>query len=119
MRTYYFVGGPTTGHAEAFFRRLQAAGGSPSGWLIYPHACGDGKALHIVRAESDDSINAHLAQFGDIYEATLPIELADAAGPFSQAAQHAQHSLGCLDTDGRLASTAPDAVRDDSDGGRQ
>jgi hypothetical protein len=58
MRTFYFVGGPTPGHGEAFFRRLEAAGGPPPGWRIYPHARGDGKALHIVRAESDDSINA-------------------------------------------------------------
>jgi hypothetical protein len=77
MRTFYFVGGPTPGHAEAFFRRLEAVGGPPSGWCIYPHACGDGKALHIVRTESDDSINAHLAQFTDIYEATPPIEVTD------------------------------------------
>jgi hypothetical protein len=77
MRTFYFVGGPTPGDAEAFFRRLDAAGGPPLGWRIYPHACGDGKALHIVRAESTNPINAHLAQFADVYEATPPIELAD------------------------------------------
>jgi hypothetical protein len=80
MRTFYFVGGPTPGDAEAFFRRLDAAGGPPAGWRIYPHACGDGKALHIVRAESTDPINAHLAQFADIYEATPPIELVDSGG---------------------------------------
>jgi hypothetical protein len=80
MHTFYFVGGPTPGDAETFFRRLDAAGGPPRGWRIYPHACGDGKALHIVRAESTDPTNAHLAQFADVYEATPPIELAEAGG---------------------------------------
>jgi hypothetical protein len=91
MRTFYFVGGPTPGHAEAFFRRLKAAGGPPPGWRIYPHARGDSKALHIVRAESADSINAHLAQFAEIYEATPPIELADGG---SSPAQVAPEALG-------------------------
>jgi hypothetical protein len=92
MRTFYFVGGPTPGHAEAFFRRLDSAGGPPPGWRIYPHARGDSKALHIVRTESADSINAHLAQFADIYEATLPIELADTDSSPAQIAQEATHS---------------------------
>lgn len=92
MRTFYFVGGPIPGQAEAFFRRLDAAGGPPSGWRIYPHARGDSKALHIVRTESADSINAHLAQFADIYEATLPIELADTGTLPAQVAQEATHS---------------------------
>ena len=92
MRTFYFVGGPTPGNAEAFFRRLDAAGGPPPGWRIYPHACGDNKALHIVLAESADSINAHLAQFADIYEATPPVELADNGSLPAQLAQEATHS---------------------------
>jgi hypothetical protein len=77
MRTYYFVGGPIPGHAEAFFRRLSQAGGPPPGWHIYPHAEGDGRALHVVRVESAEAIAAHLAQFADIYEATPPIEVVE------------------------------------------
>ena len=77
MHTFYFVGGPKPGHAADFFRRLDAAGGPPPGWSIYPHARGDGKALHIVRTEFAESIDAHLTQFADIYDATPPIELAD------------------------------------------
>lgn len=92
MRTFYFVGGPTPGHAEAFFRRLEAAGGPPPGWRIYPHACGDNKALHIVLTESADSINAHLAQFAEIYEATVPIELADTRTSPAGVAHEGTHS---------------------------
>jgi hypothetical protein len=92
LRTFYFVGGPTPGHADVFFRRLEAAGGPPSGWRIYPYACGDGKALHIVRAESDESINAHLAQFTDVYVATPPIELVDANSFPDERASEARHS---------------------------
>jgi hypothetical protein len=75
MRTYYFVGGPTPGNAEAFFRRLEAAGGPPAGWQIYPHADGQGKALHTARVETEDAVAAHLARFADIYAATPPIEV--------------------------------------------
>jgi hypothetical protein len=77
MPIFYFVGGPTPGHAEEFFEGLAAAGGTPVGWQIAPHASGDGKALHIVRVDSADAIAAHLAQFADIYEATPPVELVD------------------------------------------
>ncbi len=77
MTTYYFVGGPRPGEAEEFFRRLNAAGGPPAGWQIYPHASGDGKALHIVRADSAAAIESHLARFADIYEATPPVEVVE------------------------------------------
>ena len=43
MRTYYFVGGPLPGRMEEFRRRLGAAGGPPTGWLVYPHVSGDGQ----------------------------------------------------------------------------
>ena len=77
MARFYFVGGPTPGHAAEFFDRLAAVGGTPPGWQISPHANGDGRALHIVQADSEAAIAAHLAQFADIYEATPPVELVD------------------------------------------
>ena len=77
MPTFYFVGGPLPGHADEFFRRLAQAGGPPPSWQIYPHASGDGKALHVVRAEADDAITTHLAQFADIYEASAPVEVVE------------------------------------------
>jgi hypothetical protein len=80
MPMFYFVGGPTPGHADEFFHRLAEAGGPPRGWQIYPFASADDKALHIVRVESADAIAAHLAQFGDIYESTPPVELVDRLG---------------------------------------
>jgi len=67
-RTYYFVGGPTAGHEEAFFRRLAEVGGLPPGWQIYPHASGDGRALHVVQVVDEDAIVTHLAQFAPFYE---------------------------------------------------
>ena len=67
-RTYYFVGGPTEGHEEAFFRRLSEVGGLPPGWQIYPHASGDGRALHVVQVVDEDAILTHLAQFAPFYE---------------------------------------------------
>lgn len=78
MRTFYFVGGPLPGHADEFFRRLDLAGGPPPTWQIYPHASGDGKALHVIRAEAEDAIATHLAQFADIYEASAPTEVVEA-----------------------------------------
>jgi hypothetical protein len=77
MRTFYFVGGPTAGRAEEFFRRLAELGGPPPGWHVYPHASGDGKALRIVQAENEDAIAAHLDHFPGIYEATSPTEVTD------------------------------------------
>jgi hypothetical protein len=67
MRTYYFVGGPIKGQTEAFLARLAEVGGAPPGWQIYPHASGDGQALHVATADSEEPILAHLAQFDPIY----------------------------------------------------
>jgi hypothetical protein len=75
MKKFYFVGGPKTGQAEAFFRRLHQIGGTPSGWRIYPHAVNDGKALHIVDVESQDEILNHLQHFHDIYEWSEIVEI--------------------------------------------
>jgi len=75
MRTFYFVGGQSAGRVAEFFRRLSEFGGPPPGWQLYPHANGDGKALHIVRVANEDAITAHLAHFSDIYEATPPTEV--------------------------------------------
>jgi hypothetical protein len=80
MKTFYFVGGPTPGRADDFFRRLAEAGGPPPGWQICPFASADGKSLHIVRVDSADAIAAHLAQFADIYESTPPVELVETVG---------------------------------------
>jgi hypothetical protein len=67
MRTYYFVGGPVDGQPDAFHRHLAEVGGPPRGWRIYPHATGDGQALHIVQSATLEPVLAHLAQFGPIY----------------------------------------------------
>jgi hypothetical protein len=67
MSTYYFVGGPLPGKMDEFRRRLDAAGGPPAGWTLLPHASGDGRALHVVEAESQEAILRHLALFDGIY----------------------------------------------------
>jgi hypothetical protein len=67
MSTYYFVGGPRPGCMEEFRARLQTAGGPPRGWLVLPHASGDGRALHVVEAESLQDVVRHLAAFDGIY----------------------------------------------------
>jgi hypothetical protein len=67
MKTFYFVGGPIDGQGEAFRRRLAEIGGVPPGWHIYPHASGDGQALHVVTTDAEESISAHLANFDPIY----------------------------------------------------
>jgi hypothetical protein len=77
MRKFYFVGGPKTGQAEEFFRRLSQLGGPPSGWQIYPHAQNDGKALHIAESESEDEILSHLENFADLYERTEVMEIVE------------------------------------------
>lgn len=77
MRTFYFVGGPTPGNTDAFFRRLAEAGGPLPGWRIWPHADGGGRALHVVPAETVADIEAHLARFADLYEATPPVEIVE------------------------------------------
>ena len=53
MRTYCFIGGPTPGNRDVFFRRLETAGGLPAGWSVYSHVSGDDKALHIARVDSE------------------------------------------------------------------
>ncbi|HEU4463522.1 MAG TPA: hypothetical protein VFS53_00615 [Gemmatimonadota bacterium] len=68
MKLFYFDGGPVEGQQDAFFRRLAEIGGSPAGWRLYPHASRDGRALHLVEARGEEEIDAHLAQFGPIYE---------------------------------------------------
>ena len=83
MRTFYFVGGPTPNNTGEFFQRLAQVGGPPPSWHIYPHSSGDGKALHLIEAESEDSITAHLARFADIYEATKAIEIVEKASPWA------------------------------------
>jgi hypothetical protein len=75
MKKFYFVGGPKTGQAEEFFRRLNQIGGTPSGWRLYPHAGNSGKALHLVDAESQDDIVHHLEHFQDIYERGEIVEI--------------------------------------------
>jgi hypothetical protein len=72
---FYFVGGPKTGKAPEFFRRLEEAGGPPDGWAIYPHASGDGRALHLVTASSAEPILEHLRRFEDVYERDEIIEV--------------------------------------------
>jgi hypothetical protein len=67
MKTYYFVGGPVESQADAFLHRLTEVGGSPDGWEIYPHASGDGLALHLVASDSEKAILDHFAQFDPIY----------------------------------------------------
>lgn len=74
MRTYYFVGGPTEGNEEEFFRRLEALGGIPTGWRIYPHA-DDRRALHVVLAQSTQEVLDHLERFRGIYEHGAIVEV--------------------------------------------
>ncbi len=78
MKLFYFVGGPKPGRAEEFFQRLHQIGGSPAGWKIYPHVTNDGKALHVVIADSQQDILDHLQHFGDTYEHTEIMEIRDA-----------------------------------------
>jgi hypothetical protein len=75
MRLFYFVGGPTAGNDEAFGRRLAELGGPPRGWQVYPFADGSGQALHLVTADAESSIDAHLANFAPDYERGPVIEL--------------------------------------------
>jgi hypothetical protein len=75
VKTYYFVGGPVEGEEEAFLRRLAQVGGSPLGWQIYPHASGDGLALHLVVSDGEEAILDHLMQFAPIYERSPIVEV--------------------------------------------
>jgi hypothetical protein len=75
MTTYYFVGGPLPGMMDEFRRRLDTAGGPPQGWLVLPHAGGDGRALHVVLADSREAILRHLAHFEGIYAHDAIVEV--------------------------------------------
>lgn len=77
MKKFYFVGGPKSGRSEEFFRRLAEIGGTPAGWRLYPHAAGDGMALHIVEAGSEVEILDHLRHLQDIYERSEIREIVD------------------------------------------
>lgn len=68
MKTYYFVGGPLPKRTAEFFTRLKSLGGPPPGWQLFPHATGNGNALHLVQASSTADITAHLDHFADIYQ---------------------------------------------------
>ena len=75
MRLFYFFGGPTPGHEEAFGWRLAELGGPPPGWQVYPLADGSGQALHLVASEDVGSIDAHLANFAPDYDRGPVVEL--------------------------------------------
>lgn len=77
MKTYYFVGGPEPGMMDEFRRRLGDAGGPPPGWLVLPHASGDGRALHVVHADSREAVLRHLAHFDGIYAHDPIVEVRD------------------------------------------
>lgn len=77
MKKFYFIGGPKQACEAEFFRRLNELGGSPSGWLILPHANKDGKALHLVEVSEENEITAHLEHFADIYERSEIIEVVE------------------------------------------
>jgi hypothetical protein len=79
VRLFYFVGGPVAGRHEAFRRRLAEVGGSPPGWTIYPHATGDGRALHVVEADGEDAVLAHLRQFDPDYAYGTIVEVVRAS----------------------------------------
>lgn len=75
MKTFYFIGGPIEGKADEFFNRLAQIGGPPPNWRIYPHAARDGKALHLVQADTPQEIRDHLEQFAGLYERTEIVEV--------------------------------------------
>ncbi|HET9551959.1 MAG TPA: hypothetical protein VFP50_03245 [Anaeromyxobacteraceae bacterium] len=75
MNTYYFVGGPIPGKMDEFRRRLDGGGGPPPGWLVLPHASGDGRALHVVQADSREAVLRHLALFDGIYAHDAIVEV--------------------------------------------
>ncbi len=52
-----------------------AAGGPPPGWLVYPPASGEGRALHVVHAESRDEVIRHLERFDGIYSRDEIVEV--------------------------------------------
>lgn len=75
MPLFYFVGGPTAGNEPAFVRRLGELGGPPPGWRVYPFMDGSGQALHLVTADAEGAIDAHLANFAPGYERGPVVEL--------------------------------------------
>jgi hypothetical protein len=60
MRLFYFIGGPKPGQAVQYLRRLEEIGGNPPDWRVYPLVTSDGKALHLVRVDSPETIQVHL-----------------------------------------------------------
>jgi Polyketide cyclase / dehydrase and lipid transport len=80
MKLFYFVGGPVDGQQDAFFKRLAEVGGSPRGWRLYPHVSQDRRALHVVEANGEAQIDAHLAQFGALYERGPIVEIVPPQG---------------------------------------
>jgi hypothetical protein len=42
---------------------------------VYPHASGDGRALHVVHAESCDELTRHLERFDGIYSRDEIVEV--------------------------------------------
>ena len=77
MRSFYFIGGPKSGQSLEFFRRLNAVGGIPPTWHVYPHMADDGKALHVVAVESPEEILNHLRHFDGIYERSEIVEIVE------------------------------------------
>jgi hypothetical protein len=75
MRLFYFVGGPTVGNEQSFLRRLVEVGGPPPGWQVFPFLHGSGQALHLVSADAEEAIEAHLANFAPGYERGPVVEL--------------------------------------------
>jgi len=74
-KKYYFIGGPKEEHMAEFFRLLTEKGGPPENWAVYPHANGDGKALHIIEGASVEDVLEHMSSFRDMYEMSDIIEL--------------------------------------------
>lgn len=77
MRTFYFIGGPKRDKILEFFNRLESVGGKPPTWKVYPHSANDGRALHIIKANSKQEILDHLNNFSDIYEHDEIIEVTE------------------------------------------
>jgi hypothetical protein len=91
MKLFYFVGGPTVGNQQSFVRRLAELGGPPPEWRVYPFLDGSLQALHLVSADAEDAIDAHLANFAPGYERGPIVELAT---PEVSAAGESNHPHG-------------------------
>jgi hypothetical protein len=81
LKLFYFVGGPPPDQQRAFLARLAELGGPPPGWRIYPHASGNGQALHLVETDDVASIPAHLTAFGPAYGHEPIVEVIDPGRP--------------------------------------